>query len=361
MDSPEDRAAQAGALADEGEALHREGRLAEAEDRFRRAVALAPTATRVQNLATLRQILGDYPQAEALFRDALALDPNLARARASLGLVILAQGRFAEGFPLFDAWRRVADGSVKPAPETEIPQWSGEDVAGKNVVIWGEEGYGDQIMFARFAPLLQAAGAEVAWVCDPAMLRLVQEGLGMRAIATGGRVEIVGAHYIAPSSRLPVVFMPRMAAPPPLARLAPPKPNVIEGLKVGVVARGNPRHGADRHRSLPPEAAAELMALPGAVSLAPEETGARDFWDTAGIIAGLDLVISVDTSVAHLAGALGKPCWLLLSALACDWRWGPAGETSAWYPSMRLFRQTTPDDWTSVIAEVKTAFAARQN
>jgi hypothetical protein len=356
METSEDRAR---ALAEEGEALHREGRLAEAEARYRAAAALAPTATRLHNLATLRQIRGDYGEAEAVFRQALALDPGHMRARASLGLVILAQGRLAEGFPYFDAWRRVADGSVKPAPEIEIPQWSGEDVAGKNVVIWGEEGFGDQIMFARFARLLQAAGAQVGWVCDPAMLRLVQEGLGMRAIATGGRVEIVGADYVAPSSRLPVVFMQRMAEPPPAPYLAPPKPNAIPGLTVGLVTRGNPQHGADRHRSLPPEAAAALAALPGTVSLAPEETGARDFWDTAGIIAGLDLVISVDTSVAHLAGALGKPCWLLLSAVACDWRWGPKGETSLWYPSLRLFRQTTPDDWTSVVAEVKAALAAR--
>jgi hypothetical protein len=353
------RAYRARELADEGEEHHREGRLEAAEARYRQALALEPTATRLHNLATLRQLVGDNRQAEALFRQALELDPSHARARAQLGLAVLAQRRFAEGFALYDAWREIADGTVRPAPATEIPPWSGQDVAGKNVVIWGEEGFGDQIMFARFARLLQAEGASVGWVCHPALLRLVQQGLGMNAIATGGEVRITGADYLAPSSRLPVVFMSRLAEPPGAPYLALPKPNTIEGLTVGVVTHGNPEHHADRHRSLPTAAAAELLALPGAVDLAPEETGARDFWDTAGIIAGLDLVISVDTAVAHLAGALGKPCWLLLSALGCDWRWGQSGAQSPWYPSMRLFRQATPGDWSSVLAEVKAAFAAR--
>jgi len=235
-------------------------------------------------------------------------------------------------------------------------------VAGRNILVWGEEGFGDQIMYARFAVRLREAGAKVAWVCNAALTRLVREGLGMDALAmpaAGGRIEIEGADFVAPTSRLAMVCMQGLAEPPPAPYLAPPRPNVVQGLTLGVVARGNPDHDNDRHRSLPPAAAAELMALPGAVSLAPADTGARDFWDTAGVIMGLDLVITVDTSVAHLAGALGRPVWVLLPAIGCDWRWLTARSDSPWYPSMRLFRQTTPGDWSGVLAEVKAALAAR--
>jgi hypothetical protein len=273
--------------------------------------------------------------------------------------VLLAQGRTAEGFALYDAWREIAGLAVRTAPDLGAPVWAGEEVAGRNVVVWGEEGFGDQIMFARFIPLLREAGAQVVWVCHPALVRLAREGLGVAAVPAQGRLEFHALGYVAPTSRLPVVFMQRLRAPPPAPYLKPPKPNLIEGLSVGVVARGSPQHDNDVNRSLPPAAAAELMALPGAVSLAPQDTGARDFWDTAAIIAGLDLVITVDTSAAHLAGALGKPCWVLLPAIGCDWRWGQAGDETPWYPSLRLFRQTTPGDWAGVLAEVRTALAAR--
>ena len=356
MDPAADRAR---ALADEGEALYRAGRIGEAEALYRQAAELRPTPARLQNLATLRQLAGDYPAAEALFRRALALDPQFARARAALGLTLLGQGRWAEGFAHYDAWRLIPDNPTRPAPDIGVPVWAGEPVAGKNLLVWGEEGFGDQIMYARFAPLLRDAGAQVAWVCHAALVRLVQQGLGMPAAATGGELKIVGADYLVPTSRLPVVLMQSLEGPPPAPYLAPPKPNVAPRLNVGVVARGNPLHDNDRFRSLPADAAAELMALPGAVSLAPAETGARDFWDTAGIVMGLDLVITVDTSVAHLAGALGKPCWVLLSAWGCDWRWGVGSRQTPWYPSLRLFRQTRPGDWAGVLGEVKAALGVR--
>jgi hypothetical protein len=354
----DDRAHRADALGAEADALFAQGRLAEAAARYQDAVALVPTLPRLQNFGSVRQLVGDYEGAAAIFRQAIALDPGYVRARASLGLVLLAQGRLAEGFPLFDNWRQIPELAGKAAPMLEIPRWSGEPVAGKNIMIWGEEGYGDQIMFARFARMLQDEGAQVGWACHRNLVRLVREGLGMEAIAMGGELKIVGADFVAPTSWLPVVCMQRLVAPPPAPYLASPPPNRIEGLRIGVVTRGNPEHGNDRNRSLPPEAAAELMALPGAVSLAPDDTGARDFWDTAGVVAGLDLVISVDTSVAHLAGALGRPVWVMTPAIGCDWRWATRESAAAWYPSARLFRQTTPSDWSGVLAEVKVALEA---
>ena len=296
---------------------------------------------------------GQLEEAEARFRQALTLDPDGARPRALAALAMLGQGRLAEGFAWYDAWRQLPDA---PAPPPDVaPLWSGEPLAGRNLVVWGEEGFGDQIMYARFAPLLAQAGAEVIWVCHPALQRLVQEGLGQRAVAGKGALSIEGADYLAPTSRLPVVFMQRLQAPPPAPYLTPPAPRLLAGARLGVVARGNPGHDNDRHRSLSDEAACELMRLPGAVSLAPEDTGAADFWDTAAIIAGLDLVITVDTSVAHLAGALGKPAFVLLPALGCDWRWQRRRSDSPWYPSLRLFRQASPGDWAGVVAEVRAA------
>ncbi|MBL8556316.1 MAG: hypothetical protein JNL41_18725, partial [Phenylobacterium sp.] len=125
------------------------------------------------------------------------------------------------------------------------------------------------------------------------------------------------------------------------------------GGRIGVATRGNPGHSNDAHRSLPADVAAELLALPGAMSLEPEATGAKDFAETAAIVAGLDLVIAVDTAVAHLAGALGRPAWILLPRIFTDWRWMEGRADSPWYPTARLFRQASPGDWSAVLAEVR--------
>lgn len=354
MDVPPDRAAQ---LADEARALIRDGRLDAAEARLREALRLEPTAGRLHDVAAAQLFAGKAAEAEAGFREALA-HAEEPRLRSSLGLSLLAQGRLAEGFRHYDAWRQIPDGASSPAPDLRRPMWSGENVAGKNLLVWSEEGFGDQIMYARFVPLLREAGAEVIWACHASLVRLVREGLGVPAVTGEGTIQHTGLDYVVPTSRLPVVFMQRLAAPPPAPYLAPPAPTRAEGIRIGVVPRGNPNHDNDRHRSMHPQAAAELTALPGAVNLAPEVTGARDFWDTASVVMGLDLVITVDTSVAHLAGALGKPAWVLLPAVGCDWRWGMSGATTPWYPSLRLFRQTIPGDWSDVLAQVRAALAA---
>jgi hypothetical protein len=350
-----DRSDLARVLVAEGEALVRAWRLAEAEAKISEAWAIAPTLGGAQALGFVRYLHGDFGAAEAWFLKALAIDPQFALARASLGMALLGQGRWAEGFVEHDAWRRVPDPQLDPAPDLGLPFWSGEPVAGKNVLIWGEEGLGDQIMYARFTRPLQEAGAEVIWICRSPLQRLLAEGLGVTAVARQGTLEIEDADYLAPSSRLPMIFMRGATAPPPAPYFAQPRPLKADGLTLGVMARGNPALDNDRNRSLPPEAAAELLALSGAVSLAPEDTGARDFWDTAAIIAGLDRVITVDTAVAHLAGALGKPVWVLLPAIGCDARWGRGRSDTPWYPSMRLFRQQDAGDWSSVIAAIKAA------
>lgn len=274
------------------------------------------------------------------------------QARSRLGLALLAEGHYAEGFPLLNAWRDIPGWRDKAAPQVPIQQWQGEPLDGKRVLIWSEEGFGDQIMYARFAPLLAEQAASVVWVVPHELARLFGAclpGIEIVPINTGPVPGVVD--YIIPSSALPVILMADRSEPPPAPYLSAPPPNVIPGLNVGVMAKGNPAHQNDANRSLPDDLAAELLALPGGVSLAPEETGARDFHDTATIVAGLDLVISVDTSVVHLAGAMGKAVWVLLPHKA-DWRWQRGRADSPWYGSARLFRQPNPGDWRSVLDEV---------
>ena len=275
------------------------------------------------------------------------VDFDDVRAQGRRGEQLLRAGQYAEGFRLYDeAWRTVARGQWLDLP---LPRWRGENLAGARFLISGEQGFGDQIMFARFAKLLQAYGAEVIWPCERPLSRLFSQCLGFHSEPPGGGPE---AAYYCPSGQLPLHFFPPLTEPPSGPYLLTPPARPASGAKVGIVTRGDPKHAHDAVRSLPLDLAAELISSPRTVSLHPEDTGAADFHDTAAIIAGLDLVISVDTSVAHLAGAMGKPVWILLSSEWCDWRWMRDRHDSPWYPSARLFRQPTPGDWTSVVGEV---------
>lgn len=303
------------------------------------------------------KLAGRLAQAEADFRAALALEPGRADTRWALGTVLLALGRYAEGFPLLEARHEVAT-FVRRRPDLPYPEWTGGEVAGRRILIWPEQGFGDQIQSARFAPLLRDRGAEVTLLCSPVLARLFGR-LGVHVVAAAGAVEfpdpdgwvmsesIAGRLGVTPDT---VPNRPYLTFPEPPARSG--------RLRVGLVTAGNPTHPNDAWRSLSPAEAARLRALPAEmVSLHPEDSGARDFLDTAEIVAGLDLVVSVDTAVAHLAGALGKACWVMIPAFNTDWRWMQDRTDSPWYPSMRLFRQTAPGDWTGVMAQIEDAVA----
>ena len=297
------------------------------------------------------QRFGRYAEAVGLYRQVLTRAPGLPIAEENLCLALLGAGDLGEGFRRYDIRFTRTEGRVAK-PALPFPEWRGEPLAGRSILVWMEQGFGDQIMFARFIAVLAGMGAQVSLLAPRPLARLFQS-LPARIVEAWGEVQIEPHDYWAMPGSLPGRLGVAEASLP----RAPYLPGATGGAGLGVAWRGDPRHHNDANRSLPPDLGAALLALPGAVSLAPEDTGAEDFQATAELIGGLSRVIAVDTSVAHLAGAMGKPVWLLLPAENCDWRWQANRADTPWYPSARLFRQPRPGDWASVLAQVNEALA----
>jgi hypothetical protein len=290
-----------------------------------------------------------YRNAVELYRRALELEPGLAVAEENLCLALLGAGDLAEGFARYDIRFTRTLGRV-PKPSLSFPEWRGEPIAGKSVLVWLEQGFGDEIMFARFIPLLAAMGAKVSMLTPSPLVRLFRP-LPATLIEAAGEVRMPHHDYwIAPGS-----IPGRLGISEATLPSAPYLPPTGRGRRIGVAWRGDPRHPTNVQRSLDPPHRAVLEGLPGAISLLPEDTGAADFAATSEIIDRLERVITVDTSIAHLAGAMGKPVWVLLSAEDCCWRWQSGRTDSPWYPTMRLFRQQTPGDWAPVLDDVRSA------
>ncbi len=328
-----------------GVILEDDGRFAEAAGTFARAVQAAPGLLKpLLTLADHYRTTRQFAAAEPLYRRAHALEPENHNTVFHLGLTLLGMGRDEEGWACYD--HRQARLS-RLSDDFGIPEWRGEPLAGKRLFVYREQGFGDQIMMARFLPLLDAA--EITYMGPPALERLFA-ALPVTYLEARSEDTIVPRqdYWILPGSlpgRLGLT-----------ARTAPNAPYLSgqardAGGRIGVVWRGEPKNPNDIHRSLPPDRAAWLLALPGAISLDPADTGAADLQATADIISGLDLVITVDTATAHLAGALGRPVWVMLARHAIDWQW-PREATSPWYPSARLFIQPEPRDWASLVDEV---------
>ncbi|MBF0127212.1 MAG: tetratricopeptide repeat protein [Magnetococcales bacterium] len=353
----------------------------QAEAAFLRALRSQPDhAGACNNLGSLLQAQHRFAAAETAFLRALELKPDCMDTRWNLSLLYLTLGRFQEGWPLHEArhhpdktrWRVTR-------PELPFPWWRGEDLTGKSLLVLPEQGFGDQIQFARYLPVLKARGAaRLTLVCPAALAPLLAslEGLDQLLILETLQgypphdfctllLSIPGHLDLIPD-RIPYLRPPAERLPLWEARLP------SSGLRVGLVWKGDPRHLNDHHRSLPDlHPLAPLWSVPGVgfVSL-QKDSGAeearraplpllhlggaiRDFGDTAAIVARLDLVITIDSAVAHLTGALGKRCWVMLPGRKTDWRWLHARDDSPWYPDgMRLFRQRRLDDWSGVVQEM---------
>ena len=368
---------------------------AEAEMHYRQAVRLQPQDARnLSNLGALFYDLGRVHEAEQALRAALVQQPALASAHTNLGQLLLSMGRLPEGF----AHTAAGDGALEPGALPGFPDplpagaaqpWTGQPLQGKRLLVWPEQGYGDQLQFCRYLRLVRAQYRPASITCVSAepLLDLMRTLPGAdHHIALRDAPAVLAAHdHWVPLLRLPLLCGTTLASVPgdtpylrpdraQLARWAPRLPRAA--LKVGLIWRGHVRHDNDADRSLPGlSALAPLWQVPGTVFVslqkgAGEEEAlhppagqalvhlggdVRSFSDTAAVLAQLDLLISVDTAGCHLAGALDRPCWVLLPAYRCDWRWLRDREDTPWYGRTRLFRQTRRGDWTDGVEAMRHA------
>lgn len=344
-----------------GSVLQSLRRFDEAEAAHDRALALRPAfASALYNRGNLLSWMQRWNEAEAAYRQALAVDPGHPRARLNLGYVLLGEGRFLEGLSWYEARKDVPG---MGAERLAMPEWTGQPLDGRSLLIWPEQGLGDQIQFARYAPVLRDLGADVTLVCLPPLAALF-EGLGVKIVALSDQTAVPRPDYWTLPLSIPLRLQAGLDAIPPAPYLHAPddRRRKWAGLApsggVGFVWRGNPAHKNDRNRSLPSPGLLAPLKAAGA-ALVDLQTPRGDFADTAAILEGLDLVVTVDTATAHLAGALGKPCWVMLPYEGLDWRWMHDRSDTPWYPSMRLFRQPRAGDWASVVAEMVEAWRAR--
>jgi tetratricopeptide (TPR) repeat protein len=381
----------ADAYSDLGLALQETKQLDEAIAACRQAVVLKPSVAEVHyNLAHMLLLRGDFPrccdEAIAACRQAVALKPSFADAHYNLALMLLLRGDFREGWAEHE-WRWRVKDFVSPYPSYGQPQWDGSDLAGRTILLHWEQGFGDTIQFIRYVPLVAERCGKVVVKSQPQLHRLLQSMPGVdQWILPGEPLPPFDAHC--PLMSLPLALGTTVQTIPGSVpylhadsraiecwreRLA--RDSVGPKLKLGLVWAGSATQKNDR-RSLPlsllaplvrvrgvdfyslqkGEPARQAMAPPGGMNLIDWTEELRDFADTAALLAGLDLVITVDTAVAHLAGAMGKDVWVLVP-FEPDWRWPPGRDASPWYPTARLFRQQATGRWNEVIERVAGCLA----
>lgn len=353
---------------------------------YRHTLGLKPNhAAAWNNLGLALQAANDLPPAIDAFRHALEVAPDFAQAHWNLALALLASGDFDEGWREYE-WRLAIPELGQSARDDERALWDGSDPAGKTILLACEQGLGDALQFVRFARLLAARGARVIVKSPEPLTRLLASAPGVAQVC--GPNDPLPAHdfylpLLSVAGRLGVspatipCDVPYLAADPThVMALAPVLAPHRQRLNVGLSWAGRAQHANDRRRSCPLAAMAPLFELaevawfslqkgdgedqiadvPAARALVQLDAR-NDFDRKAALASALDLVISVDTSNAHLAGALARPLWLLLP-FAADWRWFTQRTDSPWYPTARLFRQPQAGDWDAVIGEVKQALAA---
>jgi Tfp pilus assembly protein PilF len=371
--------------------LQREGDAAAAAEGYREALRLKPDfALAHLNLGFVLEESGDPAGALDAYAAAVAADPLLVEAHVNHGMQLLLAGRFAEGWAEFE-WRlRYPEYSGADAA-AKAPRWDGAPLDGRTILLDAEQGFGDALQFLRYAPVAAARGGRVIVRCAPELGALVAGAEGVSAVVRRGE-PLPAFDCYSPLPSMPAVLGTTLETIPgavPYVRADAGKAAQWKAKlgssgperKVGLVWASQSGHRTAPDKSLPLEALAPLAAVPGVRFYSLQKGDAarqlrrpppgmaitdlagelHDFSDTAAAVAGLDLVISVDTAVAHLAGALGRPTWTLLKQVP-DWRWLLERSDSPWYPTMRLFRQARPGSWqepAAALAEALRQFVAK--
>ena len=353
-----------GTLSNLANVLREAGKLDEAEQVHKNALAQAPDDSRLlYNYGLLKRDVGSPVEAQKIFEQTLQLDPTNNECRWDHALSLLQQGDYATGFPAYETRWGLAR---CPSRNIALPRWTGEPLEGRTIFLHDEQGFGDVLQWARFIPEVRKRGAgRIILECQPELLRLMALAPEVDALVQRGQA-IPDADVYAPLLSLPGLFGTTLETlPRTVPYLRAPEPSLPvpsdDRLKMGLVWAGKP---TPRDRSCPLQtllpvlgdprfSVLSLQAGPPAADLKALGTqglitdlGPRlhDFAETAAIMSKLDILVTIDTSVAHLAGALGiRTCLLLL--YASDWRWFDRGTDSPWYPSLRLFRQDQPNQW----------------
>jgi tetratricopeptide (TPR) repeat protein len=371
------------------------GRLDEAVSVYQQAAAREPTSAMVlDNLGLIRLDQGRWDEARACFQRSLEIDPASPHVHWCQSLLMLLVGDFDRGWPEHEwrwrcpDWRRQCQVDIPPADSR--PAWDGSPLAGKTILLQAEQGFGDTIQFVRYVQEVKRRGGHVIVQCHQPLVPLLQSSAADSVI---GHNDALPAFDVRASlMSLPAIFrttlssipadVPYLAAEPGLIADWRSRLQAIAQPRIGINWRGRPGQGVFRFRDIPltcfadlaqnlhltlislqrGAGRAELQTATGSLPIIDlgddVDTDHGAFMDTAAIMMNLDLVITSDTAIAHLAGALGVPVWVALP-FAPDWRWLLERTDSPWYPTMRLFRQKSPGDWPSVFKEIERALTER--
>jgi len=365
-------------LSNRGVVLASLGRHAQALESYDRALAIKPIATSLSNRGNSLVALKRFDDALASFDQALALNPSHPGAHWNKSLCLLLLGRFAQAWPLHE-WRKKLAHHASLHPYEDRLWHGAEDISGKTLLVYSEQGLGDIIQFCRYLPLVAARGAKVVFSVRDPLVRLMQS-FSRHGVTVAPRSAAIDFDYATPLMSLPLalgIFDPVPASAPYLyaepERIALWRDRIgSAGLRVGISWQGS---GADQGTAIPlrsfeamaqipnvrlislqkNEGSDQLRNLPPGMKVetlgADFDAGPEAFLDTAAVMETLDLIITIDTSIAHLAGALGRPAWVALKHVP-DWRWLLDRADSDWYPTLKLFRQPADGDWSGLVAQM---------